>query len=601
LGIVLGVLIAAMVAVVAWQFPDVREAVNDPPRQKQWATERPFSLRQVLLDDRDAALARDDLVTAAAVESKLGLEAMRRIAALQAVWMRDQDKETRLFSDLAGKTRWTYRNTAADFFCFLVQATLEVAPGDVTRIAEAFDAERSLDDETGLPISINVRNGKPLGDDREEQLFGTSEYLKDGLLSVFERFGPEPMGLPIGERMKELTVALMEQSLESAEAGPVSGQRSEEVGNTLQICNRLAFAYAASDPEFAARCAEYAAGVTEAVLFEMLPANHGLPAREFDFDTGTVVSGEVWFRDHGNEFFPGLAESYAHAVSRLDEPEWAERAERWAPVLVDLYDVVFEHGLNENGLIVNHIDPATRNIVDGDPSDNWGYVLNGVLLFTEAAKLHGVVDEGRLARLEAGVDQVVETVAESYGIAWEPGPDGYYDAIESALYLMHHRPATRDLLGPWVDDQIGNYFDIQQGNGLAQGTYLDGNFIRTTLLYADWKRGGFRVKPWRRDVAVGLTRKGGRAVLIITAMEPYEGTLVAAEPWHRTHMRLPWDWPRLNSWPEHLAADGNFTPVTVEGSDASMDVRSLRGGVPIRLGANGRLVAEWAVDDVSDD
>jgi hypothetical protein len=359
---------------------------------------------------------------------------------------------------------------------------------------------------------------------------------------------------------------------------------SEENGNVLQACSRLALATGRD------RYALQAAAIAAASVDQMLPACNGLPVVTFDYAAGKVRDRRVRIRDHGNEIIPGLSEAYALAVYRsASDAAWKARADHWAEPIGRMFELLLQKGLNRDGVPVSVIDPFTGEHLEPTANDNWGYFTNGVLLFTQAARRHGTIDAARLDAMDAGVDRIAAAVAKQYGIDWVGVPfDGYCDTIESALYTAHHRPQTAAVLLPWADDQVALLMACQQPDGFVSRRYLDGNFIRTLLMYADARSGGWRVVPWRADVRVGFAQSDAAAVLTVSSATPYTGTLLPDQPRHRTIMHLPWDWPRLNSWPEWFTPD-EIVSVT----DAKGALRPTRdevsNGLPINVPANGQL------------
>ena len=95
-----------------------------------------------------------------------------------------------------------------------------------------------------------------------------------------------------------------------------------------------------------------------------------------------------------------------------------------------------------------------------------------------------------------------------------------------------------------------------RGRGIVEGGYADGNFNRTSLMYALWKTQGTSVHPWRADVRFGAdratakpsrhrsrpTRRGAGAIR-------FDSRAIA------TNLGLPGDWPRINSYPEWYTVD----------------------------------------------
>src|SRR3954447_2552168 len=159
-----------------------------------------------------------------------------------------------------------------------------------------------------------------------------------------------------------------------------------------------------------------------------------------------------------------------------------------------MYEMIFQHGVGKDGLLESAIDGKTLASKVEQPNDNWAYLLNGVLLYTQAARKHGVVPAARLDALDVELEKIAQTVAKQYGIAWEwDSMDGYADTLEGGMYMMQHRPSLAPALAQWVDDQIVNLWERQADNGTVHGDYLDGNFIRTALMYGDLRSGGFTI------------------------------------------------------------------------------------------------------------
>ena len=562
-----------------------------------WPDRTNVGLRPSLLHTRDHAIARGDLQLAAMLNAGLAQEGLLRARAVHDAWMTRRHPVTKLFPRGPRAAVWNYRDAAADFFGFQLHAALRLRPESLPALRETLAAEDALEPDGSLCQPVDYATGKPSEADTVERMFASSEYVKDGLISVYERFGEDP----VGPRMFEVLDAVLAHSTHRSRFGPIPGGGSEVNGNVLQVCSRLSFA--ADTPARRDAYATMAARVADAVTQQMLPACNGLPVRTFDYEQGRAVDNHIKLRDHGNEVMPGLAEAYAMAVARRGEgAEWAGRADRWAEPIARMLETALDKGCDANGVPRSEVDTNTLAITDDRPSDNWGYLLNGVLLFTRAAREHGAVPADRLDALDARADRVAAAVVTLYGADWEGGLfDGYCDTLESALYVAHYRPSLAGALLPWVDDQIGLLFARQAADGFVGGNYLDGNFIRTSLMYADQKSGGWRVEPFREDVRVGYARAsnavgghsgragGDRAVLVVACDRPYTGTLVPDPPRHRQHMKLPWDWPRLNSWPEWCDLD-ELTPAEASGLPRTPTPDDLRRGLPVDLPANGLVV-----------
>src|SRR5688500_13550223 len=223
----------------------------EPPR-----VEDPFSLRQVVLAERARALDAGDVVAAARMNAMLSHEAMLRAAAVHKAWLARRQPQTKLYAQSADRPEWNYRNTAADFFAFHLNAALLLNPDGLPSLEETLAAEAALRTPDGLCQPVIAASGRPVSVDHDELLFGSSEYAKDGLLSVYERHG----GALIGPRLLAIVDAVIAQSRHPSRFGVLPGTGSEINGNMLQLCGRLS--YAEQRPQYA----EFAARIADATI-----------------------------------------------------------------------------------------------------------------------------------------------------------------------------------------------------------------------------------------------------------------------------------------------------------------------------------------------
>ncbi len=183
--------------------------------------------------------------------------------------------------------------------------------------------------------------------DHDELLFGSSEYAKDGLLSVYERHGGGLIGpRPAGDRRRG------RRRVAAAIEVRTDPRRGAEInGNLLQLCGRLA--YAENRPAYA----EFAARIADAMIVQAMAANGGLPPKFYDYENDKVIDETLKLKDHGNEAVLGLAEAYATAVDRKAEPAWGEQADRWDEPLAKMFEIILAHGVNDDGLLVATMSP----------------------------------------------------------------------------------------------------------------------------------------------------------------------------------------------------------------------------------------------------
>jgi hypothetical protein len=92
---------------------------------------------------------------------------------------------------------------------------------------------------------------------------------------------------------------------------------------------------------------------------------------------------------------------------------------------------------------------------------------------------------------------------------------------------------------------------------VIEGWHGDGNFARTTIMYCLWMTAGVTIRPWREDVVFGAVREGDGLRFVIEAGEDWSGKLVFDVPRHKTIMKLPVDWPRINQFPEWFTVEAD--------------------------------------------
>jgi hypothetical protein len=211
--------------------------------------------------------------------------------------------------------------------------------------------------------------------------------------------------------------------------------------------------------------------------------------------------------------------------------------------------------------------------------DTWGYLLNAFQTFDLA--------EGT-TRYAAEIQRAMRAAAARKSFTWEYlRPDGYADALEGMMYLLpwFNLPECRD----WVDDEMEVLYGFQQPDGFVERLYLDGNFIRTVLLYARCKTQGTRARPWRPDLQWGAARDpaDGSLVLHIQAAQPWTGALSFDPPMHRDLWHMPLNYPRINAPPEWfpVAAETPFKVEEAGQAERRVTGRDLQAGIPITLKA----------------
>jgi hypothetical protein len=531
----------------------------------------------------------------AAANAAESREAFERCHRYLQAWLRAAEPTTRLIPrNLTDSPYWNGRDSAADNYPFMVlTAHFTARPLFDGTMREMLASETRLTARPGwgrLTDDYNLKGTPGLrhpAANAERIIFNSAEYVKDGLLPLTEWLGPSPWS----ERM----LALIDDSFALAAVDtpfgkvPLAGRNKEvgvEVsGDYLQALARLYWMTGRKETylEWGSRLAD----------LYLLPAGKHHPTRDFT---------ALRLRDHGCEIVSGLCEFYASvalAGRRPDGARWARKQAEYRPHLHAMLDRILAIGRNADGLLHNEVNPQTGEVTDARVSDSWGYVFDGCYTV--------FLIDGTEAYREAAL-QPLGALEEKYRrFNWEPrnnpampngSQDGYADAIESALNLCHRAPGdprARSALR-WVESEIRELWSRQQADGLIERWHGDGNFARTTLMYALWKTQGASVRPWRADVRVGAVAAGAGVKVVVAADRPWQGTIVFDFPRHAEQLGLPLDWPRINQFPEWFVAGAGRTYVIRNAKTGAAERRrgeELRRGLAVALPAAGEI--RWEI------
>jgi hypothetical protein len=530
--------------------------------------------------------AEESAFERAAANGRAAAEGFERCHRYLHAWLREAEPTTGLIPrNLTDSPYWNGRDSAADNYPFMVLSAhltdRAVFDGPMRRMLEneqkltVRPGWLRLTDDYNLKGTPGLRHATP---DAARIIFNSAEYVKDGLLPLTEWLGPSPWS----ERM----FALIDDSFALAAVDtpfgkvPLAGtnkQAGVEVsGDYLQALARLYW--------MSGRDEKYLTWGARLADLYLLPEGKHHPTRDFT---------ALRLRDHGCEIVSGLCEFYATValVGTLPGGEaWARKRTEYRPHLYEMLDRILAVGRNEDGLLLNEINPQTGAVTDQRVSDSWGYVFDGYYTV--------FLIDGVEAYREAALKPLAALDVKYRRFNWEPrndpampngSQDGYADAIESALNLCNRVPNDPRAISAftWIDREIREMWSRQQTDGLIEKWHGDGNFARTTIMYCLWKTQGVTVQPWRADVRVGAVREGDRLLLSASADREWNGTLVFDFPRHSENLRLPIDWPRINQLPEWFtvrAAD-NYTVREVAPGEAALKKTGaeLRTGLPVQL------------------
>jgi hypothetical protein len=488
----------------AESFPEMRAA---------WDTPEPVVNRSG--DERAAAA-----FAAAERHGRQAAEALFRSNRYLHGWLAQADPRSGLIPRnlLRSTDLWNAPDAAADNYPFMVLAALLTEPPLLPqRLEPMLRAEIRLTSRVDrLPDDYSFKRQGFLHDRpvMGRVIFGASEYAKDGLLPLTEWMGPSPWR----DRMLGLVEDIWKHAAIPTPSGPIPSESPEVNGELLQLLARLH--WMSGEERFldwAVRLGDY-----------YLLGNHH-PFRDFK---------ELRLRDHGSEIVGGLSELYFTVHHRRPEKKRAYRDPVYA-----LLDGILALGRNPDGMLYDTIQPGAGTHAPR-VADTWGYVYNA---FLTVALVDGH------APYRDAVRHVLGRLDRYRNANWENGSaDGIADAVEGALNLFNREAVAG--VADWIDAEIPLMWAKQHPDGVIEGWHGDGNFARTSLMYALWKTQGVTLDPWRPDVRVGAVRDGETLRLHLTAERDWTGRVRFDRPRHREYLRLPVDYPRINQFPEWFVA-----------------------------------------------
>jgi hypothetical protein len=539
-----------------------------------------LTLRLLVADAVRDARAQEDYPQMAALNALLSQEAFMSAYRTLNAWETMRDPNTGLIPLAASPwfRQWEADAVAGNLFSHLFIASRYLDPDSFGLWQQTFESERTICG--AMPCSIEIDSSQVMAQDQLTRTIGASEYIRDGLLSISERFGRGPWF----DRMEEAVNVMLDAADTQTTSGNLFTNSAEINGAQLQVLTRL---YWATRNEAYLEMAER---IAEVYLFEVMPQSNGLLTNFWDFQNNHPLPEDVRVRpasesipgvypvnlvDHGAEMISGLAELYLLERS-LDRPQ----ADRFREPIQVFLDKILTIGRTPEGLWYRSVVLDTLEPFVPLPNDTWGYNLAGLQTFDLANGTERYSDE---------IENMMRAVSNTFSLEWEYGPqaDGYADSIESMLYLLpwHDIPEAHY----WVDHEIEVMFLKQREDGFVEGWFLDGNYVRTALLYGQYKTQGLMLDPWSDVVRVGAAFDEDQDVLHIylAASEEWEGRLTFDSPRHQTIWGMPIEYPRVNAMPEWYTVEPDeMYQVANMGEDGAITTYSgqeLIDGLPFSL------------------
>ena len=466
----------------------------------------------------------------ALANGKLVNEGFNRCINYVNGWIKYADPATGLIPRnlTDSKDYWNAWDAAADNYPFMVLTSSILMPEFFKKTAlNMLNTEKTITPRIGkLPDTYSFSKKGFRNDviDTSQIIFGSAEYMKDGLIPITEWLGQSPWS----DRMLEILndLPLLVRVVKQIKGSFYGNSAVVEVnGDLLQVLARMYwFTGKREYLEWGAEIADYY------LNDERLP---------------TIGLDRLRIRDHGCEIISGLCEVYLAAYY-----SWPEKYRQWKKPIHKMLDRVLEVGRNEDGLFYNEINPKTGEVISSGLSDTFGYTFNAYYFVSRIDSVPAYWDAVIVALNSLNVKY------RNYN--WENGGcDGYADAIEGALNLYNREPLPS--VSEWLNSEIRVMWNYQKPDGVIEGWHGDGNFARTTIMYCLWKSQGLIPAPWNSKLVLGATFADNTLKVALSCGSNWTGKIKFDYPRFRDKMHMPVDYPRINQYQQWFTVESERT------------------------------------------
>lgn len=501
------------------------------------------------------------MIDSALANGELAREAFTRSQHYVDGWLTKADPTTGLIPRNLKDNYWNAQDAAADNYPFMVLTSYFTSDSLYRgRMIDMLNMEIAKTSALGAcpatyDFATQAFRDKTI--DTSNVTFGSAEYMKDGLLPITEWLGKTPWSDRMISILNDLHKLV---DVVTVIKGNYFGnsQVIEVNGDLLQVLSRM----------------YWMTGNREYLDWAIRIGDHYLLG-----DNNPADLERLRLRDHGCEVLLGLCELYA--TVNFAEPE--KKAQYQKP-LHRMLDRILEVGRNEHGLFYDEVNPKTGEILESRLADTWGYTLDGYYIVYEI--------DGKKEYRDAIVKVFGNLNPYYRNHDWEGNMDGYADAIESALNLYNREPSMTEAAN-WINSEIRVMYGFQKESGIIEGWHGDGNFARTSIMYALWKTQGTHISPWRQDVVYGAVANGNGVTIAMKSAQPWSGKLIFDYPRYKENLNLPMDWTRINQFPQWYTTfkDRQYS-VKTSGKSTVYTGEQLQQGVDIQLTPNETVVID---------
>src|SRR5215204_4992396 len=197
--------------------------------------------RSGLIEEKYRAVNSGDRARIARMNAVLAAEAQTRASLVLTRWMSQLDPENGLLpKGRASEDRvWDYADTGADLFPHLLIAATLIDPNSAPALTTIITTERAMSSALGLPENIDLKTDTRVKQGLEDRIYGSVEYVKDGLLPLLERLGPGPWS----DRLLDIARRVDAAEVENTRFGSIPSDSSEVNGQALQVLARAILAH----------------------------------------------------------------------------------------------------------------------------------------------------------------------------------------------------------------------------------------------------------------------------------------------------------------------------------------------------------------------
>jgi hypothetical protein len=527
-------------------------------------------LRRAIIFFGAVLLPAADPATLAERNAQQAAEALHRSQRVMHAWLAMADPVTGLLPRTVDNRAWVVRDSAADLYPFLVLLSRFVEPelhnGRLLKMLRQEILLTTRLDRLSDDVLAGGKGWVRPALQLDELLFGSSEYAKDGLIPITELLGETPWS----HRLRGIAADIARHSPYQTRHGMIPSRSGEVNGNVLQAFSRLC--WRTGDPALERRLMSLA----DFYFFELLPSTDYLPPDSWSFEENRAERPTFTFSDHGNEIAVGLSEAYFYFLHKR-----SEKARLYKEPFMKMIDRLLETGRNPDGVWYTRIDINTGKPIDTRPVHCWGYLYNAVytaFLTTGEARYKAAVEAAI-----AGLIREPKYLFDETGSGRNWGSNAYSDSLESAIVFLNRLPNAA--FSDAIDAAFRKFFDRQKDNGIIEGWYGDGNFIRTSLMYAFAKTQGAFATPWDKDLRLGAIPAGEGLLIRLASPRPWSGRLHFDAPRHRHYWNLPVNYTRLNEFPEWFTVEQDriYTVAPERGPASRVSGAELVRGIPVSV------------------